>query len=55
LQAIAGAIEAIAASFRESTFDAGLARAREIYDRLYQSPAVAVARAQFLSKRGQSR
>jgi 3-hydroxyacyl-CoA dehydrogenase len=50
-EAIAGALEAVAAAFRQPTFDAGLACARAIYDRLNQSPAVLAARTEFLSRR----
>ena len=45
------ALAAVAATFQQPDFDAGLDRARAIYDELYSSPAAAAARDAFLSKR----
>jgi enoyl-CoA hydratase len=45
------ALAAVAATFQQPDFDAGLDRARAIYDELYSSPAAAAARDAFLAKR----
>jgi enoyl-CoA hydratase len=45
------ALAAVAATFQQPDFEAGLERARAIYDELYSSPAAVAARDAFLSKR----
>ena len=50
-EAARAALAAVAATFQQPHFEAGLERARAIYDELYASPAAAAARDAFLSKR----
>ena len=49
------ALTAVAATFQQLDFDAGLDRARAIYDELYSSPAAAAARDAFLAKRNRAK
>ena len=49
------ALAAVAASCQQPDFEAGLERARAIYDELYCSPAAAAARDAFLSKRNRTK
>jgi enoyl-CoA hydratase len=49
------ALAAVAATFQQPDFDAGLDRARAIYDELYSSPAAAAARDAFLAKRNRAK
>lgn len=49
------ALAAVAAAFQQPDLEAGLDRARAIYDELYSSPAATAARDAFLSKRNRTK